>query len=211
MTHARLVAELERRRVVAVVRCGSADAAVAAAGAIADGGVTAIEVTFTVPGAARAVAQLAGDDRLLVGAGTVLTPDEAHDAVAAGARYLIAPNFDPGVAAAALELGTLLIPGALTPTEVAAARRAHPLVKLFPAGYGGPEYLRALRGPFPDLRAIPTGGVTAENAGAWLAAGAVAVGAGSDLCPAALADAGALAELRSRAERYVSAVQEAPA
>ena len=90
-----LAAELERRGIVAVVRSGSSDAAVAAARALADGGVTAIEVTFTVPGAEEAIRLLAADERLLVGAGTVLTPDQARAAAAAGARYLVAPNLDP--------------------------------------------------------------------------------------------------------------------
>ena len=103
------------------------------------------------------------------------------------------------------------MPGVLTPTEVAAALRRHPLVKLFPAGLGGPGLLRALRGPFPDLRAIPTGGVTADNLGEWLAAGAVAVGAGSDLCPPELADARDAAEIWRRAERYADALREARA
>jgi 2-dehydro-3-deoxyphosphogluconate aldolase / (4S)-4-hydroxy-2-oxoglutarate aldolase len=206
-----LAAELEQRGIVAVVRCGSPDAAVAAARALADGGVTAIEVTFTVPGADEAIRLLAAHERLLVGAGTVLTRDQARTAAAAGARYLVAPNLDPEVADAADELALPLVPGVLTPTEVAAAQRRHPLVKLFPAGLGGPGLLRALRGPFPDLRAIPTGGVTADNLGEWLAAGAVAVGAGSDLCPPELADAIDVAEIRRRAERYARALREARA
>lgn len=209
MTGRQIAAELERRGIVAVVRGGSPQAATAAARALADGGVTAVEVTFTVPRAAEAIRAIAADERLLVGAGTVLTRGRAHEAVAAGARYLIAPNLDLDVAEAARELDTPLLPGALTPTEVAAAMRHHALVKLFPGDLGGPAYLKALRGPFPDLRAVPTGGVRADNVGAWLAAGAVAVGAGGDLCPPAAVDAFDGDEIRGRAERYVAALREA--
>ncbi len=202
-----IVDELRRRRIVAVVRGGSATAAEAAARALADGGVTAIEVTFTVPGACEAIAALASERDLLIGAGTVLTAHDAHAAVAAGARYLIAPNFDPTVADAADALGVPLLPGVLTPTEVAAARRRCSIVKVFPASLGGPGYLRALRGPFPDLLAVPTGGVSVDNAAEWLAAGALAVGAGGDLCPPGSVDAGDTDELRRRARAYVEAVR----
>jgi 2-dehydro-3-deoxyphosphogluconate aldolase/(4S)-4-hydroxy-2-oxoglutarate aldolase len=203
--------ELERRGVVAVVRGGSAEAAAAAARALAEGGVTAVEVTYTVPGAADALRSLAAERDLLVGAGTVLTPEQAREAVAAGARFLVAPNFDEAVVRAAAELGAPLLPGVLTATEVAAAMRACPVVKLFPAGTGGPSHLRALRGPFPGLRAVPTGGVSADNLGEWLAAGAIAVGAGSDLCPAAAVDAFDHDEIRRRARRYRSALDAARA
>ncbi|HEU4657114.1 MAG TPA: bifunctional 4-hydroxy-2-oxoglutarate aldolase/2-dehydro-3-deoxy-phosphogluconate aldolase [Capillimicrobium sp.] len=211
MTQEEIVTELGRRGVVAVVRGSSPQGAVAAGRALAEGGVTAIEVTFTVPRAAEAIRELAADERLLVGAGTVLTRRQAHEAVAAGARYLLAPNLAADVTEAARELDTVLLPGVMTPTEVAAAMREHRVVKLFPADLGGPGYLKALRGPFPDLRAIPTGGVTADNIAAWLGAGALAVGAGGDLCPPASVDALDAADLRRRAERYAEALRAARA
>jgi 2-dehydro-3-deoxyphosphogluconate aldolase/(4S)-4-hydroxy-2-oxoglutarate aldolase len=204
-----LAEELRDRGVVAVVRGPSARAAVVAARALARGGITAIELTFTVPSAEEAIAELAGEEGLLVGAGTVLDADQARAAVAAGARYLVAPNLDPAVVEAARELGAPLLPGALTPTEVAAAMRVAPVVKLFPAGLGGPAHLGALRGPFPGLRAVPTGGVSADNLADWLDAGALAVGAGSDLCPAEAVAAGDEDALRARAERYAAALRAA--
>lgn len=200
--------ELRRRGIVAVIRGSRAEAAAAAGRALADGGITAVEVTFTVPGACEAVAELAAAPELLVGAGTVLTPEQAREAVAAGARYLVAPNLDPAVVDAADALGVPLLPGVLTPTEVAAAMPRCPVLKVFPASFGGPAYLRALRGPFPGLNAVPTGGVSAENLGEWLAAGALAVGAGGDLCPPSAVDAGDLDAIRARARAYARALAQ---
>jgi 2-dehydro-3-deoxyphosphogluconate aldolase / (4S)-4-hydroxy-2-oxoglutarate aldolase len=206
-----LADELRHRRVVAVLRADSAAAAAAAGRALAAGGVSALEVAFTTPDAPAAVRSLARDPDLLVGAGTVLSADQARAAVAAGAAYLVAPNFDPAVADAADALAVPLLAGVLTPTEVARAAGRCPLLKLFPASLGGPAYLRALRGPFPNLAFVPTGGVTAENATEWLAAGALAVGAGGDLCPADAIDAGDAGELSRRAAAYAAAVSGVPA
>jgi 2-dehydro-3-deoxyphosphogluconate aldolase/(4S)-4-hydroxy-2-oxoglutarate aldolase len=204
MTHD-LRSELEQRRIVAVLRAGSAARAVAAGQALAAGGITMLEVTFTVPDATEAIERLAADDSLLIGAGTVLTAAEARAAVRAGARFLVSPHLDHAVLDAAEQLGVPALPGVLTPTEVAAASRRSSVVKLFPASLGGPAFLRALRGPFPDLDFVPTGGVDAGNLADWLAAGALAVGAGSDLCPPADVDRGDLRGLRERAMAYVDA------
>jgi 2-dehydro-3-deoxyphosphogluconate aldolase / (4S)-4-hydroxy-2-oxoglutarate aldolase len=203
--------DLADRGIIAVLRASSADRAVAAGQALAEGSVTAIEVTCTVPDAPLAVARLAADDSLLVGAGTVLTPDQATAAVHAGARFLVSPHLDERVLDAADELGVPALPGVLTPTEVARATLRCSVVKLFPASMGGPGLLAALRGPFPDLAAVPTGGVDSGNLGDWLAAGAIAVGAGSDLCPPAAVEAGDAKALRGHAERYVAALAAARA
>jgi len=211
MTGHELRRDLAERGILAVVRAGSADRAVAAGHALAEGSVTAIEVTFTVPDAVLAIARLAADDSLLVGAGTVLTPDQVAAAVQAGARFVVSPHLDDRVMDAAEELGVPAVPGVFTPTEVATAMRRCSLVKLFPASLGGPELLSALRGPFPDLAAIPTGGVDSANLGDWLAAGAIAVGAGADLCPAGAVEAADADALRGRAERYVAALAAARA
>jgi 2-dehydro-3-deoxyphosphogluconate aldolase / (4S)-4-hydroxy-2-oxoglutarate aldolase len=205
----RLSSDLAERGILAVVRASSARRAVAAGQALAEGSVTAIEVTFTVPDAPLAIARLAADDTLLVGAGTVLTPDQATAAVHAGARFLVSPHLDERVLDAADALGVPALPGVLSPTEVARATVRCSLVKLFPASIGGPELLAALRGPYPDLAAIPTGGVDSGNLGDWLAAGAIAVGAGSDLCPPAAVEAGDSKALRANAERYVAALAAA--
>ena len=203
--------ELAERGILAVLRAGSAGQAVAAGQALAEGSVTAIEVAFTVPDAPLAMARLAADDSLLVGAGTVLTPDQATAAVHAGARFLVSPHLDDRVLDAADELGVPALPGVLTPTEVARATLRCSLVKLFPASMGGPELLTALRGPFPDLAVVPTGGVDSGNLGDWFAAGAIAVGAGADLCPRAAVEAGDAKALRGHAERYVAALAAARA
>ena len=203
--------DLADRGILAVLRARSARLAVAAGRALAEGTVTAIEVTFTVPDAPLAIARLAADDSLLVGAGTVLTPDQAAAAVDAGARFLVSPHLDDRVLDAADELGVPALPGVLTPTEVARATLRCSLMKLFPASMGGPGLLAALRGPFPDLAVIPTGGVDSGNLGDWLAAGAIAVGAGTDLCPPAAVDAGDTKALRGHAERYAAALAAARA
>ncbi len=206
MTGEQLRAELAARGVVAVLRAGSAERAVAAARALAAGGVTAVEVTFTVPDAPGAIAELAADESLLVGAGTVLTADQADAAVRAGARFLVSPGLDDQVLDAAERLGVPALPGVFTPTEVARAARRCSLMKLFPASLGGPTLLAALRGPFPDLAFVPTGGVSASTVGEWLAAGAIAVGASGDLCPPDAIEARDTGLLQERAERYVAAV-----
>jgi 2-dehydro-3-deoxyphosphogluconate aldolase/(4S)-4-hydroxy-2-oxoglutarate aldolase len=200
------LADLTRRGIVAVIRAGSADAAVAAAGALADGGVTAVEVSFTTPGAADAIARLAADDRLLVGAGTVLTREQARLAIDSGARYLISPHPCEAALQAGDDAGVLVVPGVFTAAEVVAWGPRTPLLKLFPASLGGPDLLRALRGPFPSQRFMPSGGVSASNVGAWLAAGATVLAAGGDLCPAAAADAGDRDEIARRARAYREAL-----
>ena len=170
---------------------------------------TAVEVTFTVPDAPGAIAELAAEESLLVGAGTVLTPDQADAAVRAGARFLVSPGLDDEVLDAAERLGVPALPGVFTPTEVARAARRCSLMKLFPASLGGPTLLAALRGPFPDLAFVPTGGVSASTVGEWLAAGAIAVGASGDLCPPDAIEARDTGLLQERAERYVAAVAAA--
>ena len=168
VTGEQLRAELAARGVVAVLRAGSAERAVAAARALAAGGVTAVEVTFTVPDAPGAIAELAADESLLVGAGTVLTPDQADAAVRAGARFLVSPGLDDQVLDAAERLGVPALPGVFTPTEVARAARRCSLMKLFPASLGGPTLLAALRGPFPDLASYrPAASARAPSANGW--------------------------------------------
>ncbi len=198
--------QLGRRRIVAVIRTGSADAAVFAAEALAAGGIDAIEVTYTTPGAAAAIRELA-DTRadLLVGAGTLTSAEQAREAVEAGASFLVSPHTCLPVLDVGAEHDVLAIPGVMTPTEIAAVSERAPLLKLFPAGSGGPAFLRALRGPFPDLRLMPTGGVSAENVADWLAAGAFALAAGSELCPPRSIDERDRAEIERRARAYVSA------
>lgn len=182
---------LARAGVLAVLRAPSAELAVRAVDALVDGGVVGVEVTYSTPDAASAIAEAARrhGDKIYLGAGTVLTEADAFEAVAAGAKFLVSPGTDESLVTAMKDTGAAVFSGALTPSEVMTALRLGvDAVKIFPASLGGPAYLRSLRGPFPDVAFMPTGGVTAANIKDWLAAGAVAVGAGSDLCsPAAMA------------------------
>jgi 2-dehydro-3-deoxyphosphogluconate aldolase / (4S)-4-hydroxy-2-oxoglutarate aldolase len=188
--------------VVAIGRRLPLDQVKAIADGLVAGGVGAFELTLNDPeGAAleaiAAVARHAAGGPLVVGAGTVLTTEAAERAVEAGARFLVMPHTDPVLIAWAAKRGIPVFPGALSPTEVLAAWRAGAAaVKLFPASVAGPNAVRELRGPFPDIPLIPTGGVTAESAAAFVRAGAIAVGIGSWLTgggdPAAIAERAAL-------------------
>ena len=170
-------AELMRReRACAILRTGDNAGRQAMLAAIA-GGFRIVEVTLTTPGALEIVADLSRRADVVVGAGTVLTVDDAERAVAAGARFLVSPVFDPEVVRAASALGVASLPGCHTPTELLAAHRAGAtLLKLFPAPAGGPAWLRAVLAPLPFLRVVPTNGIDADNAADWLAAGAWALG-----------------------------------
>lgn len=200
--------EIGRRRVVAVIRAGSADAVVFCAQALAAGGVTVIEVTYTTPDAAAAIRELVeATPGVLVGAGTLTTAAQAREAVEARASFLVSPHTCLPVLEVGAEHEILAIPGVMTPTEIAAVSERAPLLKLFPATPGGPAFLRALKGPFPDLRLMPTGGVRVDNVEEWFAAGAFAVAAGRDLCPAGAIEARDRAELERRARDYVAAAR----
>ncbi|GGK81101.1 bifunctional 4-hydroxy-2-oxoglutarate aldolase/2-dehydro-3-deoxy-phosphogluconate aldolase [Mangrovihabitans endophyticus] len=197
-----------RSGVVAVLRAPSADAFAAVADVLVGAGVTAIEVTLTSRGAMDALAGLRRQlpPSAVVGAGTVLTPDDAKAARDAGAAFLVSPVADRLAQMIEAAGDVPFYPGAFTPTEMLTAHRAAaPLVKLFPAGGLGPAYLKDLRGPLPDLRVMPTGGVEIADIAAWLQAGASAVGLGGPLLQDA-ARGGSLTELAERARRAVDAV-----
>lgn len=202
-----VVAEIRRAGVIAVVRAPSADGAVRAGRALGAGGVRAIEITFSTPDAPAAIAALReAEPDLLVGAGTVTEAGQLRAVAQAGAAFAVSPHTDFELVAAAGAAGILYVPGALTPTELVAAAAHAPVVKLFPASVGGPGYLKAILAPLPQLRLVPTGGVSADNLGAWLDAGAIAVGAGGDLCPAALIASEDFEELTRRAGEYARAL-----
>jgi 2-dehydro-3-deoxyphosphogluconate aldolase/(4S)-4-hydroxy-2-oxoglutarate aldolase len=197
--------------VIAVLRAPSAKAAIGTAEALLDGGITAIEITYSTPDAPQAIRELrARRPEALVGAGTILTAQDALDAADADARFLVSPGSTPGVVAAMLDTGRLTLAGALTPTEVIVALElgVH-AVKLFPGSLGGPGYLRALRGPFPDVPIVPTGGVSTGNLADWFGAGALAVGAGGELCPSSAIAGAAWADITDRARAFSAALKEA--
>jgi 2-dehydro-3-deoxyphosphogluconate aldolase/(4S)-4-hydroxy-2-oxoglutarate aldolase len=195
---------------VAVVRLDDADAAVLAAEAVHAGGVLAVEVTLTTPGAAEVIRRLAEKDGMVVGAGSVLDAAAARAALDAGARYLVSPVFFPELVEIGHAAGVPVLPGAFSPTEILAAHRAGAdAVKVFPSDALGPAFIRGVLGPMPFLRLVPTGGVTPDNAGDWLRAGAVAVGLGGALVDPRLAAAGDWAAITERARRVARAVAAA--
>jgi Entner-Doudoroff aldolase len=197
--------DLRETGVVAVLRLRDHGLAVEVCDALVRGGIRVLELTQDDPGALAALRAVASSlDGAVVGAGTVVDAATIPSLADAGARFVVAPNTDPRVIAASLEAGLTPLPGALTATEVATAVAAGAsLVKLFPAGPLGPAYLRALRGPFERVSFVPTGGIAHDAVGAWIAAGAVAVGLGADLVGARPTDAD-LAGIEQRARLAVA-------
>ena len=180
---ARALQAILRARIVPIIRTSSRDWAVEAAEALAASGLGIIEVTFTVPDAPAVIRSLrARFPEVLIGAGTVTDAGAAAQAVDAGAQFLLSPALSPGMIDVARRHGALAVPGAFSPTEVLQAlERGAELIKIFPAETGGPRHIRAILAPLPQARLLPTGGVTPENAGEWLKAGAAAVGMGTAL------------------------------
>jgi 2-dehydro-3-deoxyphosphogluconate aldolase / (4S)-4-hydroxy-2-oxoglutarate aldolase len=201
--------------VIAVVRVREAVGLRTAARALAAAGVGACEITLTTAGALDAIAELTADGGVpgcAVGAGTVLDEGAARDAIAAGARFVVSPTLEPAVLDVCRSHDVPCIPGALTPTEILAAWRAGAtLVKVFPASAVGPGYIRDLLAPLPFLRLVPSGGVSLDNAGDWIRAGAAAVSVGSALITEALLQPESAAELTRRARAFVAQVAEARA
>lgn len=170
-------AGIERERISAIIRTSDQGVAREAMRAAVDGGFRIVEFTLTTPGAIELVAEFSQQTELLVGAGTVLTVEQARQAVSAGARFLVSPICDPVIVGEAAALGAVSIPGAYTPTEMQTAYRlGADFVKVFPAPAGGVGFIEAVRGPLPHLRLFPTAGVSAENFVEFLDAGCVGVG-----------------------------------
>jgi 2-dehydro-3-deoxyphosphogluconate aldolase/(4S)-4-hydroxy-2-oxoglutarate aldolase len=196
--------------IVAVVRAESGEQLVSVVRALAEGGVTAAEITFTVPGAIEVIGRVRRElgDQVVLGAGTVLDPETARAALLAGAEYLVAPTVNCEVIRMARRYDKVVMPGAFTPTEVLTAWEAGAdVVKVFPADVGGPAYLKALRGPLPQIRLMPTGGVDLETAEGFLRAGACCLGVGSALVDSKTVAAGDFARIRELAGRYAAVVQ----
>jgi 2-dehydro-3-deoxyphosphogluconate aldolase/(4S)-4-hydroxy-2-oxoglutarate aldolase len=197
---------------VAVIRGPSPELTVRMVDALVAGGVLGIEITYTTPGAAEVVQELARTfgDAILLGMGTLTNPAQAAEALNAGARYLVSPITDEALGRAMVATGLPVMIGALTPTEVFRAHQfGSDVVKLFPGSAVGPDYVRALRGPFPHIPLMPTGGVDEHNLADWFRAGVFAVGAGSQLSPAHLANAGQFDLITAVARRFAAAVAKA--
>jgi 2-dehydro-3-deoxyphosphogluconate aldolase / (4S)-4-hydroxy-2-oxoglutarate aldolase len=211
-SRAATTAALERAGVVAVIRMKDPDKVQAVVDAIAAGGVRAIEVTMTVPGAIGLIRALAPrmPAGFLFGAGTVLDAETAAQVIDAGAQFIVSPVFRRSLITACHERGVPVTPGCFTPTEILDAWDAGAdIVKVFPATALGPGYIKDVRAPLPQVKLMPTGGVTVENAGDWIKAGAAAVGVGSALLDTKAIEAGDYAVLRARAERIVANVNAA--
>ena len=197
---------------LAIVRFDDGAQVEPVAAALAEAGIRIIEVTMTIPGALEAVSALAaGRPGVLVGAGSVLDPETARLAILRGARFVVSPTFCPKVIELCHRYDVVAVPGAFTPTEILRAWEAGAdLVKLFPAGGLGPGFLKELLGPLPEVRIVPTGGVTLDSAGEFLAAGAFAVGLGG-----ALVDRDAVARreygrIAERGRRLLAALPASP-
>jgi 2-dehydro-3-deoxyphosphogluconate aldolase/(4S)-4-hydroxy-2-oxoglutarate aldolase len=187
--------QIEEVGVLPVVRSPSAELAARAAEALVAGGLHVLEITMTVPGAVRLIGELSARfrDRAIVGAGTVLDKEKAAECIDAGARFIVSPGLDLPTIARAHAYDVAVMPGALTPTEIITAWKAGAdFVKIFPcSALGGARYLKLLRGPLPDVKFLPTGGVNVSTAAEFIEAGASAVGVGSELV-----DVGALRDGR---------------
>ena len=200
--------------VVAIVRASSSDELVDVAEAIKRGGVNVIEVTMTTPNALEVIREVsrkfAGE--VLTGVGSVLDAETARAAILAGAEFIVAPTLSLETIALCNRYGKVIMPGALTPTEILTAWEAGAdLVKVFPSSLGGPGYLKAVKAPLPQVQLVPVGGVSVENAGDFIKAGAAAVAIGSSLVNSKLIAAGKFDEMTEIARKLVNAVQAARA
>jgi 2-dehydro-3-deoxyphosphogluconate aldolase/(4S)-4-hydroxy-2-oxoglutarate aldolase len=213
MTKAEILRCIVDTGIVPVVRAPSSELAVQAVGAIMAGGVPIVEITMTVPGAVEVIRDLVktyGRD-VLVGAGTVLDAETARACLLAGAEFIVGPALDLETITICHRYGKVVMPGALTPTEVVTAWQAGAdLVKVFPASaVGGPSYIKALKAPLPQIELVPTGGVSLKTAAEFIKAGAAALGVGTDLVDTSLLQSGQASVITDRARQFVAIVNEA--
>jgi 2-dehydro-3-deoxyphosphogluconate aldolase / (4S)-4-hydroxy-2-oxoglutarate aldolase len=210
-----VVATLREVGIIPVIRADSPGAAVAVVETLIEAGLTVAEITMTVPDAIEAIASVSKrfGSNVLVGAGTVTDADTVRRALDAGAEFIVSPCLVPDVIAEARRADVAVLPGALTPTEVFEAfRQGGDLVKVFPAqNVGGAAYLRALRGPFPEIPLVPTGGVTLDNVGEMFKAGAAAVGVGSEMISKDALARHDYATIGAIATRFLAAVRQSRA
>jgi 2-dehydro-3-deoxyphosphogluconate aldolase / (4S)-4-hydroxy-2-oxoglutarate aldolase len=210
MDRSELIGEMHQRRLVAVVRSKSAEEALATARAVVQGGVKFIEITFSVRGAVDVIKSLAARQELRVGAGTVLSREQAEKAIDAGAEFIVAPALELNLVSICHEANVPCIPGAATPTEILAAARAKAdLVKIFPADtVGGPHFIRQMSGPFPEVRFMVSGGVSMANIQEYVQAGVTGICLGSAYLASTLAEKGH-GGLVNELQRFVKLVEEA--
>lgn len=215
MTAKEILSSITEIGIVPVVRTSSAESAIQAVEAIYKGGIRAAEITMTVPGAVHALEKVADrfGGKIMLGAGTVLDPETARICMLAGAEFFVTPSLRVSVIEMAKRYSKVVCPGALTPTEVLTAWEAGAdLVKVFPCGnVGGPKYIKALKGPFPQIEMVPTGGVNLETAGEFLKAGACALGVGGELVDGKTIQQGRYDVIEERARQFLAAIAKARA
>lgn len=212
MSKVETLTKIQEIGLLAVIRGPSEELTLKMVESLLRGGVTGIEITYTTPNAAQVVSALDQrfGDEIMLGMGTLTQPSQAEEAQAAGAKFLVSPHTETTLAQAMVATGLPIMMGALTPSEVVqASSLGADVIKIFPGSLAGPSYLKALRGPFPSLKLMPTGGVSLSNVADWFAAGAVAVGAGGELCSTAWAKEGRFDDITNRAKEFVKAVQAA--
>lgn len=209
-TGKKIVDALLKAKLVAVVRTTTSRGVIDAVRALKAGGVTCMEITMTIPDAVSVIEQLNGEmPGILIGAGTVMTPQMAEDCVAAGAEFIVSPVFDTEVVARIHELGKVAIPGALTPTEVVTAwNSGADLVKIFPAACVGSKYISDLKAPLPDIRLMPTGGINAENIAEYINSGADVICVGSWLVDKKAITVGDYSALTKKAQQILAAMPQ---
>jgi 2-dehydro-3-deoxyphosphogluconate aldolase/(4S)-4-hydroxy-2-oxoglutarate aldolase len=211
-SRADVVAGIEQTGIVAVLRLTDASVVREVALALVEGGVTALEITMTVPRAVELIASVsrALPASCLLGAGTVVDKPTAEAVIGAGAQFVVSPVLRPDVIAACAAREVAVMPGCFTPTEILTAWEAGAdVVKVFPATSLGPTFIRDMRGPLPQIKLLPTGGVTRDNAGDWIRAGAVAIGVGTALVDAAAVKARRFEDITASARAFVAAVAAA--
>jgi 2-dehydro-3-deoxyphosphogluconate aldolase/(4S)-4-hydroxy-2-oxoglutarate aldolase len=203
-----LLGRLERRRLIAVIRSKTAAEAIVTAEAAAEAGIEFVEITFSVPGATAVIRELAGREGMLVGAGTVLSREQAGQALEAGARFVVSPTLEPAVLEACREAGVTAVSGAATPTEIlSGVRGGADLVKLFPADcVGGPRFVRQVRSTMPEVRLVISGGVALDNLEEYLRSGATGLVIGSAFLAETLAERGRAGLVR-KVREFVEAVE----
>src|ERR1700690_1133229 len=213
MNSKEILAFITEAGIVPVVRTSSAESAIRAVEALYNGGVRAAEITMTVPGAVRALEKVADQfgGKIVLGAGTVPDPETARVCMLAGAEFFVTPTLRISTTEMVQRYSKVICPGALTPTEVLTAWEAGAdVVKVFPCGnVGGPKYIKALKGPFPQIEMIPTGGVNLETAGEFLKAGACAVAVGGELVDAKLIREGRYDLIEEKARQYLAVIAKA--
>jgi 2-dehydro-3-deoxyphosphogluconate aldolase/(4S)-4-hydroxy-2-oxoglutarate aldolase len=212
MSKQEILSKIEEVGVLAVLRGPSEELTLKMVDALIKGGVIGIEITYSTPNAAQVVNSLHKEfgDQIVLGMGTLTKPTQVEEALGAGATFLVSPHTSEVLGKEMAASGAPVMMGALTPSEVMQAYQlGSDVVKIFPGSLGGPSYMKALKGPFPDIPMMPTGGVSDSNLVDWFKAGAFAVGAGSNLCPKEYALSGEFEKITEVASNFMAAVKAA--